>query len=105
MLRPEGGSQRVNMRVDKKRYRAFVHRDTTLILFPNASRAHLLISQRFIEARGGKHLRFKKGYKNVIDKAIELNNQVRTFIPMRKSRILSLRLVERGEFSCCTHEL
>ncbi|CAM9315719.1 unnamed protein product [Scytosiphon promiscuus] len=31
--------------------------------------------KRFIEARGGKHLRFKKGYKNVIDKAIELNDQ------------------------------
>eukprot|EP00903_Cladosiphon_okamuranus_P014178 g13175.t1 len=31
--------------------------------------------KRFIESRGGKHLRFKKGYKNVIDKAIELNNQ------------------------------
>ncbi|CAM9127754.1 unnamed protein product [Laminaria digitata] len=30
---------------------------------------------RFIEARGGKHLRFKKGYKNVIDKAIELNDE------------------------------
>eukprot|EP00747_Dinoflagellata_sp_TGD_P219695 gnl/TRDRNA2_/TRDRNA2_91773_c0_seq2.p1 gnl/TRDRNA2_/TRDRNA2_91773_c0~~gnl/TRDRNA2_/TRDRNA2_91773_c0_seq2.p1 ORF type:complete len:399 (-),score=54.94 gnl/TRDRNA2_/TRDRNA2_91773_c0_seq2:6-1076(-) len=26
----------------------------------------------FIAAEGGKHLRFKKGYKNVIDKAIEL---------------------------------
>ncbi|CAN0380360.1 unnamed protein product, partial [Hapterophycus canaliculatus] len=32
--------------------------------------------KRFIEARGGKHLRFKKGYKNVIDKAIALNDQV-----------------------------
>lgn len=27
----------------------------------------------FIEAHGGKHLRFKRGYKNVIDKMIELN--------------------------------
>ena len=27
----------------------------------------------FIEACGGKHLRFKRGYKNVIDKMIELN--------------------------------
>lgn len=39
-------------------------------------------SQSFIAARGGKHLRFKKGYKNVIDKAIELNNQVCIFIPL-----------------------
>ncbi|CBJ29496.1 Phosphomannomutase/phosphoglucomutase [Ectocarpus siliculosus] len=31
--------------------------------------------KKFIEARGGVHLRFKKGYKNVIDKAIELNEQ------------------------------
>lgn len=29
----------------------------------------------FIEARGGRHLRFKRGYKNVIDKMIELNAQ------------------------------
>ena len=29
--------------------------------------------QKFIEAHGGKHLRFKRGYKNVIDKMIELN--------------------------------
>lgn len=27
----------------------------------------------FIEARGGKHLRFKRGYKNVINKGLELN--------------------------------
>ena len=27
----------------------------------------------FIASRGGKHLRFKRGYKNVIDKMIELN--------------------------------
>ena len=27
----------------------------------------------FIESLGGKHLRFKRGYKNVIDKCIELN--------------------------------
>merc|ERR1712050_727098 len=26
----------------------------------------------FITAEGGKHLRFKRGYKNVIDKAVEL---------------------------------
>lgn len=58
-----------------------VYRDTPLILLPNASRVHRH-SQRFIEARGGKHLRFKKGYKNVIDKAIELNDQVRISIPM-----------------------
>ncbi|CAM9298992.1 unnamed protein product [Ascophyllum nodosum] len=31
--------------------------------------------KQFIEARGGKHLRFKKGYKNVIDKAIQLNDE------------------------------
>lgn len=31
--------------------------------------------QKFIEARGGTHLRFKKGYKNVIDKAIELQKE------------------------------
>lgn len=28
----------------------------------------------FIEKHGGKHLRYKRGYKNVIDKCIELNN-------------------------------
>ena len=28
---------------------------------------------RFIESRGGKHCRYKRGYKNVIDKAKELN--------------------------------
>ncbi len=28
----------------------------------------------FIESLGGKHLRFKRGYKNVIDKCIELND-------------------------------
>jgi phosphomannomutase len=28
----------------------------------------------FIEGLGGKHFRFKKGYKNIIDKGIELNN-------------------------------
>lgn len=28
---------------------------------------------RFIEGLGGKHLRYRRGYKNVIDKAIELN--------------------------------
>jgi phosphomannomutase len=28
---------------------------------------------RFIETHGGKHLRYKKGYKNVIDKAIAMN--------------------------------
>ena len=27
----------------------------------------------FIESLGGKHLRFKRGYKNVIDKCVELN--------------------------------
>lgn len=32
--------------------------------------------QRFIESRGGKHLRYKKGYKNVIDKAVQLNEEV-----------------------------
>lgn len=30
---------------------------------------------RFIEGLGGKHLRYRRGYKNVIDKAIELNRQ------------------------------
>ena len=30
---------------------------------------------RFIEAHGGKHLRYRRGYKNVIDKAIELNRE------------------------------
>jgi len=29
----------------------------------------------FIEGLGGKHFRFKKGYKNIIDKGIELNEQ------------------------------
>lgn len=29
--------------------------------------------REFIEAHGGRHLRFKRGYKNVIDKMIELN--------------------------------
>merc|ERR1719316_133127 len=29
----------------------------------------------FIKAEGGEHFRFKKGYKNVIDKAVELNSQ------------------------------
>lgn len=28
----------------------------------------------FIESLGGRHLRYKRGYKNVIDKCIELNN-------------------------------
>lgn len=32
----------------------------------------------FILAHGGKHLRFKRGYKNVIDKMIELNEQGET---------------------------
>lgn len=30
---------------------------------------------KFIEARGGKHLRFKRGYKNVISKGVQLNNE------------------------------
>jgi len=30
---------------------------------------------KFIKARGGKHLRFKRGYKNVINEAIRLNKQ------------------------------
>lgn len=30
---------------------------------------------RFIESMGGKHFRYRRGYKNVIDKAIELNEQ------------------------------
>lgn len=30
---------------------------------------------KFIEAHGGKHLRFKRGYKNVINKQIELNRE------------------------------
>lgn len=51
---------------------------TVLIMFPNSLASTHSCMQRFIEARGGKHLRFKKGYKNVIDKAIELNDQVRT---------------------------
>lgn len=29
----------------------------------------------FIEARGGRHFRFKRGYRNVINKGIELNQQ------------------------------
>lgn len=29
--------------------------------------------KRFIESRGGKHFRYRKGYKNVIDKGVELN--------------------------------
>lgn len=29
---------------------------------------------KFISSRGGKHLRFKRGYKNVINEAIRLNN-------------------------------
>jgi phosphomannomutase len=31
--------------------------------------------KRFIEGLGGKHFRFKKGYKNIIDKGIELNEK------------------------------
>lgn len=31
--------------------------------------------REFIEELGGKHLRFKRGYKNVIDKCVELNNE------------------------------
>ena len=30
---------------------------------------------KFIKAKGGKHLRFKRGYKNVINEAIRLNEQ------------------------------
>lgn len=30
---------------------------------------------KFIQARGGKHLRFKRGYKNVINEAIRLNSR------------------------------
>lgn len=30
----------------------------------------------FIQARGGQHFRFKRGYKNVISKGVELNKQV-----------------------------
>ena len=30
---------------------------------------------KFIEAHGGKHIRFKRGYKNVINKQIELNKE------------------------------
>lgn len=30
---------------------------------------------RFVEARGGKHFRYRKGYRNVIGKGIELNKQ------------------------------
>lgn len=29
----------------------------------------------FIEALGGKHFRYRRGYKNVIGKGIELNEQ------------------------------
>lgn len=29
----------------------------------------------FIEEKGGKHLRYKRGYRNVINKSIELNNE------------------------------
>lgn len=31
--------------------------------------------RRFIDGLGGKHFRYRKGYKNVIDKGIELNEQ------------------------------
>jgi phosphomannomutase len=31
----------------------------------------------FIEGRGGVHVRFQRGYKNVINKGVELNEQVR----------------------------
>eukprot|EP00879_Flechtneria_rotunda_P019116 GHRR01020071.1.p1 GENE.GHRR01020071.1~~GHRR01020071.1.p1 ORF type:complete len:323 (+),score=106.41 GHRR01020071.1:1430-2398(+) len=33
----------------------------------------------FIQKRGGKHFRFKRGYRNVINKGIELNKEVRGF--------------------------
>lgn len=37
----------------------------------------------FIEQHGGKHFRYRRGYKNVIDKGIELNAQgVRTELMM-----------------------
>eukprot|EP00200_Dunaliella_tertiolecta_P007129 CAMPEP_0202373016 /NCGR_PEP_ID=MMETSP1127-20130417/4110_1 /ASSEMBLY_ACC=CAM_ASM_000462 /TAXON_ID=3047 /ORGANISM="Dunaliella tertiolecta, Strain CCMP1320" /LENGTH=628 /DNA_ID=CAMNT_0048969755 /DNA_START=3126 /DNA_END=5012 /DNA_ORIENTATION=+ len=40
----------------------------------------------FIAALGGKHLRFKRGYKNVIGKGMELNNQgVETHLMMETS--------------------
>lgn len=36
----------------------------------------------FIEARGGRHFRFKRGYRNVINKGIELNQQVVPLVPL-----------------------
>eukprot|EP00178_Gracilaria_changii_P001111 TRINITY_DN1160_c0_g1_i3.p1 TRINITY_DN1160_c0_g1~~TRINITY_DN1160_c0_g1_i3.p1 ORF type:complete len:636 (+),score=155.79 TRINITY_DN1160_c0_g1_i3:1817-3724(+) len=42
--------------------------------------------KRFIEALGGKHFRYRKGYKNVIDKGIELNrNGVQTELAIETS--------------------
>ncbi|KAI0565798.1 Alpha-D-phosphohexomutase [Gracilaria domingensis] len=42
--------------------------------------------KRFIESLGGKHFRYRKGYKNVIDKGIELNrNGVQTELAIETS--------------------
>lgn len=42
--------------------------------------------KRFIEKEGGVHFRYRKGYKNVIDKGIELNKQgVRTELAIETS--------------------
>lgn len=45
----------------------------------------------FIDSLGGKHFRYKRGYKNVIGKGVELNGQgVQTELMMETRRGLSL---------------
>ncbi len=45
----------------------------------------------FIDSLGGKHFRYKRGYKNVIGKGVELNGQgVQTELMMETRQGLSL---------------
>ena len=56
----------------------------------------------FIEGLGGKHFRYRRGYKNVIGKGVELNEQAR---PHRAhdgdQACTALLLCGFGSWGCC----
>lgn len=54
----------------------------------------------FIEGLGGKHLRFKKGYRNVIGKGMELNAQGVDAQLMMETRCGSLEVVLDLQWWC-----
>ena len=57
----------------------------------------------YIQERGGKHLRYRRGYKNIISKGVELNQQGTSCELMMETRHAHFSLVHAADDAADAH--